>query len=366
MAGGLAAGCATGVGGRAGGWPDGEHDDGAGDGVPGQWCAGLGDAAGELAGVYDGAGSDGQAVAAGRTSVAIGSDGFVSVNLAANAGAYPAGLYYTAVYHLSDGTVNTEYWVVPAAASATLASVKAQVMPAAQAVQAVSKAYVDQAIAELQGSLLTSSGGTLTGPLTLAGDPTTPLMAADKHYVDEAVAGSVGLGGGTFAGPVVAPAVNGVYAPVAGSGQADLQSTVNAAASAGGAVVVTPNYAGTDTFSNASGVRVEDLRSSGAQQHERSVKEFGAVCDGVTDDTAALQAALNFAQAQYGAGPTSGGHGVALTLPAGVCKTHALQWHLESLGGQGRQVSGLMGFPGEDVLATALDAPNLLTQRAGA
>jgi hypothetical protein len=40
-------------------------------------------------------------------------------------------------------------------------------MPAAQAVQAVSKAYVDQAIAELTESLLTASGGTLSGPLYL-------------------------------------------------------------------------------------------------------------------------------------------------------------------------------------------------------
>ena len=127
-----------------------------------------------------------QAVAAGRTTVQIGADGFVSVNLAPNLGANPAGLYYTAVFHLSDGTVNTEYWVIPAAASASLAQVRAQLMPA---VQTVSKAYVDEAIAELQSSLLTASGGTLTGPLILCCDPTTPLMAADKHYADEAVAG---------------------------------------------------------------------------------------------------------------------------------------------------------------------------------
>jgi len=120
-----------------------------------------------------------QAVAAGSTVVTVGSDGFLSVNLAPNAGANPAGEYYTAVFHLMDGTVSTQYWVVPAASTATLASVQAQLMPAAQAVQTVSKAYVDEAIAELQGSLLTSSGGTLTGPLILCCDPTTPLMAAD-------------------------------------------------------------------------------------------------------------------------------------------------------------------------------------------
>jgi len=50
-----------------------------------------------------------QAVAAGRMNVTIGTDGYVSLNLAANLGATPAGLYYTAVYHLSDGTTSTEY-----------------------------------------------------------------------------------------------------------------------------------------------------------------------------------------------------------------------------------------------------------------
>src|SRR5437868_13315253 len=54
------------------------------------------------------------AVAAGRTNVQIGADGYISVKLAPNLGSAPAGLYYTAVYHLSDGTTSTEYWVVPA------------------------------------------------------------------------------------------------------------------------------------------------------------------------------------------------------------------------------------------------------------
>jgi hypothetical protein len=50
-----------------------------------------------------------QAVAAGRATATIGADGFLSVNLAPNLGSTPAGLYYTAVYHLRDGTTNTEY-----------------------------------------------------------------------------------------------------------------------------------------------------------------------------------------------------------------------------------------------------------------
>jgi Pectate lyase superfamily protein len=296
-----------------------------------------------------------QAVAAGSTVVTVGADGFLSVNLAPNANANPAGLYYTAVFHLADGTVSTQYWVIPAAATATLASIQATVMPAAQAVQTVSKAYVDQAIAELQASLLTASGGTLTGPLTLCCDPTTPLMAADKRYVDE-VAGTGLTGGGTVSGALNALSFNGVYSQVAGTGQATLQGAQTAAAAANGSLQVNPTYTGTDSFTNTQGIRVEDLRAGPSQQHERSVKEFGAVCDGVTDDTAALQAAINYAQARYAAGTP-----VSLVLPSGVCKTHQLSWHLESIGGQGRQVSALMGFPGEDVLSTGVDATGLLT-----
>ena len=61
------------------------------------------------------------------------------------------------------------------------------------------------------------------------------------------------------------------------------------AAGTNGAMEIPPNYTGTDGFTNPNGVYVADLRQASAQQHERSVKEFGAVCDGMTDDTNALQ-----------------------------------------------------------------------------
>ena len=51
----------------------------------------------------------GQSVTADSLDIAIASDGFVSVNLAPNLGATPAGLYYTAVYHMSDGSASTQY-----------------------------------------------------------------------------------------------------------------------------------------------------------------------------------------------------------------------------------------------------------------
>lgn len=145
-----------------------------------------------------------QAVAAGKLAVNIGADGFVTVNLAPNLGSTPAGLFYTAIYHMSDGTTSTEWWVVPAAAQASIGQVRSQVMPAAQAVQAVSKAYVDQAIQSISQGNLTASGGQLTGPLYLNGDPTQSLQAADKHYVDAAFAQAVPLAGGTVAGALTA------------------------------------------------------------------------------------------------------------------------------------------------------------------
>src|SRR5438445_504932 len=48
--------------------------------------------------------ADGKAVAAGTKSVVLGSQGALSVDLAPNVGATPAGTFYTAVFQLDDGT----------------------------------------------------------------------------------------------------------------------------------------------------------------------------------------------------------------------------------------------------------------------
>lgn len=146
-----------------------------------------------------------QAVAAGSTSVTIGADGFVSVNLAPNQNGYPAGTYYTVVYHLSNGTVNTEYWVVPAAAIASIGSVRAQIEPATVAVQSVSKSYVDSSLSKLASTYIPLNGGTMTGPLTLVGDPTSDLQAATKRYADSLAAADVPLVGGSMQGTLQVP-----------------------------------------------------------------------------------------------------------------------------------------------------------------
>ncbi|HEY1808961.1 MAG TPA: hypothetical protein VGG42_10385 [Acidobacteriaceae bacterium] len=148
-----------------------------------------------------------QAIAAGNTSAAIGADGFVSVNLTPNAGSLPSGNYYTAVYHLSDGTVNSEYWVVPSSGTAAVASVRAQLQPSTVAVQPVSQAFVNSAIASLSGSWLPIVGGSLTGPLTLPGDPTSSTQAATKHYADQLAAAQLPLAGGALTGPLTVPSL---------------------------------------------------------------------------------------------------------------------------------------------------------------
>ena len=195
-----------------------------------------------------------QAVTAGRTNVTIGADGYVSVKLAPNLGSTPAGLYYTAVYHLSDGTTSTEYWVVPAAAQASLAQIRAQVMPAAQAVQAVNKSYVDQSIAELTQSLLTASGGTLSGPLYLNGDPTQTKQAATKHYVDAEFANAVPMSGAALTGPLTSVQLGAAFQvdqfPGADFG-ARLQACLNRLDAVYGGTCDARNFSGTLGMSSA-------------------------------------------------------------------------------------------------------------------
>jgi hypothetical protein len=51
----------------------------------------------------------GQTVPAGSTSVTLGAGGRLAIALVANAGATPMGSYYTAVFHLNDGTTSRQY-----------------------------------------------------------------------------------------------------------------------------------------------------------------------------------------------------------------------------------------------------------------
>ena len=143
--------------------------------------------------------ASGQAVPSGSTSATI-TGGALSLQLVPNAGSTPMGTYYTAVYHLDDGSVSREFWVVPVSQFSVLVSaIRSSVLPTSVAMQTVSKSYVDTAIAAaVTGHPLDStpyvlkSGDTMTGSLMLPGDPTATNEAADKHYVDVNIAAAAG------------------------------------------------------------------------------------------------------------------------------------------------------------------------------
>ena len=92
--------------------------------------------------------SNGDSIPSSSASATITSSSALSVRLIANAGATPIGSYYTAVYHLDDGSVSRQYWVVPASVGTVkLSAIESTVLPTSVAMQTVSKAYVDTAIA---------------------------------------------------------------------------------------------------------------------------------------------------------------------------------------------------------------------------
>ncbi len=180
--------------------------------------------------------ASGTGIAPGTLNVTLGVSGALNVALAANANATPANVYYTVVYQLEPGEVRTEYWVVPTSSPATLAQVRTT-PGSGTAAQPVSmqyvnsslagkandnavvhlagtetvtgtksfsvppnvpnpvgtgdvanKAYVDSSVATVgSGNYVPSAGGAMTGPLTLSGNPTAPLQAAAKQYVDSSV-----------------------------------------------------------------------------------------------------------------------------------------------------------------------------------
>ena len=181
--------------------------------------------------------ADGTAVASGNVSVNLGVNGALSVALVPNAGATPIGVYYTVVYQLGPGQVRTETWVVPTTSPANLATVRVspgsglagqpvsmQYVNSALAAKAddssvvhlngqeiiggiktfasapnvptptgdgqvANKSYVDSSVANVgAGNYLSTAGGTMSGPITLSGNPSAPLQAVPKQYVDTAFA----------------------------------------------------------------------------------------------------------------------------------------------------------------------------------
>jgi hypothetical protein len=190
------------------------------------------------------------AVAAGNTSVKLGTGGALSVGLVPNANATPANTVYSVVYQLDDGTVKTEYWVVPTSSPTTISAVRTTLGAGSSASQMATQQYVNAALANKandaavvhlsgaetivgakqftvapslptpvnpgdaankqyvdnsvqnggNGSYVSTAGGTMTGPLTLSGDPVAPGQAATKRYADLGLGGKADLVAGLVPG----------------------------------------------------------------------------------------------------------------------------------------------------------------------
>jgi hypothetical protein len=171
--------------------------------------------------------ASGVAVAGGATSTTLGTNGALSVALVPNVGVTPANVYYTVVYQIGPGEVKTEFWLVPTTSPVNLAGVRTtpgsgiagqpvsvqyvnselatvvhlagtetitgtKTFSASPTVptptstgQVANKNYVDQSVTNLgSGIFLPTAGGTMSGPITLPGNPSAALQAAPKQYVD--------------------------------------------------------------------------------------------------------------------------------------------------------------------------------------
>ncbi len=288
--------------------------------------------------------ADGNPVAAGSMSLQIGSSGRVSLALAPNVGASPAGTYYKVVLKLADGTTSTEYWVVPQQGPVTITQIRSQVVPQSVAVQMATRQYVDSAIASKAdntgvlhatgdeqvsgvktfsvsptvptptadtavankayvdtaigldaGSFLRKTGDTMSGALTLSGDPTSTNQAANRHYVDTQVA--------TLNGSLVQKLARQGDTPITmgamrfASQYANIQAAINDAGT-NGSVVIPADYNGADSFTNPNNIQVFDMRGdASAFRGFYNVRDFGAKPDDNTDQWAPIQAAINAASA---------------------------------------------------------------------
>ncbi len=326
----------------------------------------------------------GDAVAAGNLSVTLGAEGAFTVQLVPNVGASPAGTYYVVIFQLDDGTVRKEYWAVPTASPTTIAAVLTTPgtglgnaaateqyvnevvtplaiddtvvhlagtetvtglkefavppsLPAPVGVNdAANKGYVDAAVENVgAGAFVPLAGGTMTGPLTLAADPTAPDQAADRHYIDSGLSVKADLISGTVPvselgagvansntcltgnstwGSCGSGAPTGItYATTAESWTQTISSPLTAGSQA--TVTLTPCPAGIDT---ASGAGYQVFLSGGSNGEAVNVISAAGGCSsGAPTGTITFTPFYSYA-AGYSVGSASSGIQETLNAACGV------------------------------------------------
>ena len=170
---------------------------------------------------------------------------------------------------------------------------------------AATKSYVDAALL----SALPLGGGSLAGNLQLAADPVTSAQAATKRYVDAQVLGSLPVAGGTVTGNLSLPttpsqavhAANKQYVDGQVATALSLQGgTLKGALLLAGAPIL-PLHGATKQY--------VDANPSSCGVINVAMPPYGAVLNGVADDTAAFKAAYQAASS-----------GSAIYVPFGVTK----------------------------------------------
>ncbi len=333
--------------------------------------------------------AQGDAVTAGNQSVEVAQGGAFLAQLAPNAGASPMGTYYVAVFQLDDGTVRTEYWSVPTTSPTTIAAIRttpgtglgniaatqdyvntavttraldssvvhlagnetitgakqfavAPALPApAGSSDAANKGYVDAAVQNVgAGDYVAKAGDTMTGPLNLAGPPTSPAQASNRQYVDNGLTAKADLvtgvvppgelgsgvatsdtclngnstwgscGGGAPAGISYATTALNWSQTIAGSLSSGSQATVT----------LTPCPVGIDTTSNA-GYQV--LLSGGGNSEAVNVPTTAGACTSGAASGTITFTPFNSYSSGYTIGSASSG--IQETLNA-ACGTDSTSW----------------------------------------
>ncbi len=127
--------------------------------------------------------ADGSAVAAGTTSIKLGSGGNFSVPLAPNAGSQPAGTFYSVTLKLDNGVTSKEAWLVPPTSPATLAAVRAAEVPSTMAIQALTSDWANANLVNLTSMQSITGVKKFVAPPS-APDPVNATDVANKEYVD--------------------------------------------------------------------------------------------------------------------------------------------------------------------------------------
>ena len=143
---------------------------------------------------------------------------------------------------------------------------------------------------------LPKAGGTLTGVLTLAADPTSSMQAATKNYVDARAAVSLPISGGTLTGPLSLPS-NPASALQAAPKQYVDSQVAGALPLAGGTLTGALTLPGDPTTALQAATKRYVDSAGGAATGVINVRSapYNAQLNGVADDTAAFKAAYQAA-----------------------------------------------------------------------